>query len=197
MNQITNKVPYGLLSKEEQAQFSGEAKNRGMYELYRSCGWSESITDMDFVIDGVYRLIIKDDEWYWVDDGDVWAGAVLGESLRPEAIECYDILRPATLAEIQAAKPKVESLEDRVKADYGDYEVVMLTVKKGTGWLSYDFSGMNRVCHITAQSNPGFQGYVYEDGHYEFRVSLRPVHGAPIPVGGTGPVYPIAVLFTK
>ena len=108
-NQVTNKEVYGLLSEEEQAQFCGEALDKGLYEVFHGDTWAPATTH-HFPKAYAHRLIIKDDEWYWADDGEIWAGAVLGESLRPEAIECYDTLRLATAEEIEAAKPKVESL---------------------------------------------------------------------------------------
>ena len=44
MNQVTNKIPYGLLSEEDQAQLCGEAKTRGMYEYYNYNALAWSIT---------------------------------------------------------------------------------------------------------------------------------------------------------
>ncbi len=115
MNQVTNRIQMSLLTIKEQAQFCGNAKKKGVYEYYNAKSWRPTATDRFFEYDSTYRLTIKADGWYWVDDGEIWAGAVIGESLRPEAIECYDILRPATKAEIQAAKPKVESLEGNLQ----------------------------------------------------------------------------------
>ena len=194
MNQVTNKVPYGLLSKEEQAQFSVEAKTRDMYEMFDSGEeWTGTAHGGGFCKWFAYRLIIKDDDWYWVDDGDVWAGAVLGESLRPEAIECYDILRPATPAEIQAAKPKVESLEDRVKAEYGDYEVVMLFWDTDDTLCIKVRKPKIQMYHACAQSRKGFYRYVYE--HPDGVCDTSTVPALESRKGFT--ILPIAVLFTK
>ena len=192
MNQVTNRVPYGLLSEEEQAQLSAEAKNRGMYELYWSGGWSESITDMDFVIDGVYRLIIKDDEWYYWGIGT--GGAIIaGKDIEHQLIiNSLDILRLATPAEIQAAQPKVESLEDRVKAEYGDYEVVMLEWSRINVWSIQSRQGL--VSHAIAQSMKGFYRYVYENPEPDKSLChlIEPVW-----LCDYEPILPIAVLFTK
>lgn len=193
MNQVINKVPYGLLSKEDRAQFSREAKGRGMYELYDTRGqWGESGYVIGFNKTMVYRLIIKDDEWYYWENSCGYSDTQKGGSLNGKTVKFLSTLRPATPAEIQATKPKVESLEDRVKAEYGDYEVAMLTVKDGAGWLSYDFSGMNRVCHITAQSDPRFQGYVYIHSENDWLVSNKPTKSSRNKY-----IQPFAVLFTK
>ena len=187
MNQPDNKVPYGLLSKEEQAQFCDEALDKGLYEVFHGDTWAPATTH-HFPKAYAHRLIIKDDEWYWADDGEIWAGAVLGESLRPEAIECYDTLRLAIPAEIQAARPKVESLEDRVKDEYGDYEVVMLEWKSDV--LVMDSGGRAGNNHVMAQSMKGFAGYVY----YAHPFTIKPM---PIMRDGERYIQPIALLFTK
>jgi hypothetical protein len=88
-------------------------------------------------------------------------------------------------------KPKEPTLEEKVKAKYPDYEVCMLRINEGTGWLSYGHNGTSRVAHSAAQSDPRFAGYIYDF------------------TGGAGgdltrreqPTYeyiqPIAVLFTR
>ena len=145
-----------------------------------------------------YELELNDPEagcsFTKTEDGDLCVYTDV-KNLEEENKKLKDIIKSA---EIQAAQPKVESLEDRVKAEDGDYEVVMLEEEGGVLRINRTINEREiDYPHVYAQSMRGFVGYVYEDEQYEYRVSLRPVHGTPIPVGGTGPVYPIAVLFTK
>ena len=197
-NQVTNRVPYGLLSEEEQAQFCKEAKQRGLYNIYDCVGkWKESYSDDDFIVDANYRLIIKDDEWYYCDDLDGNREAVEGRKLinSEDVVEYseYATLRPATPAEIQAAKPKVESLEDRVKAEYGEkYEVELLTHNDSNGLLSIKDSS-DCDPHVILQSMKGFHMYVYENLSGNFELFRRPTSTDH----NHGTLMPIAVLFTK
>ncbi len=186
MNQVTNRVPYGLLSEAEQAQFCDEALNKGLYEVFHGDTWAPATTH-HFPKAYAHRLIIKDDEWYWVDDGEIWAGAVLGESLRPEAIECYDTLRLAIPAEIQAAKPKELTLVEEVEAKYPDYEVVMLDWKARR--LVFDRFHDN-WCHVSALSMKGFYKYVYLCNNGELSLGHTPI-------AQFASYETVAVLFTK
>ena len=56
-------------------------------------------------------------------------------------------------------EPKPATLEDRVKAEYGDYEVVMLEM---TGdYLKYKSANGTHL-HVDAQSKLGFYRYIFE-----------------------------------
>jgi hypothetical protein len=190
MNQVTNKVPYGLLSEEEQAQFCKEAKKKGLYNMW-STDWLNA-RGISFTSHSVYRLIIKDDEWYYIklnktdEEGRVIHGSNIG-NLR----SCYTV-RPATPTEIEAAKPKELTLEEKVKAKYPDYEVCMLRINEVTGWLSYGHNGTSRVAHSAAQSDPRFQGYVYIHSENDWLVSNKPTKSSRNKY-----IQPVAVLFTR
>ena len=82
--------------------------------------------------------------------------------------------------------PKPEkTLENRVKAEYGDFDVVMLEWEDCRGRLLMPDSYL----HIDAQSMKGFAGYVY---------LAHPFTIKPMPVmTDNGMVQPIAVLFSR
>ena len=184
MNQVTNKTPYGLLSKEEQAQFCGEANYKGLYEAFHGAVWEVHQTSA-FGGCYTYRLIIKADEWYYICL-EVPA-VVQGSFLRDAKIDAYKTLRPATAEEIEEAKPTL-SLEDRVKAEYPDYEVVMLEWSCSE-WCMSEGKRKGHP-HGRAQSMKGFAGYVY----YAHPFTIKPM---PIMRDGERYIQPIAVLFTK
>jgi len=190
MNQVTNKIPFGLLSEEEQAQFCVEAKKRGMYELWNREWYIANGSRFSCI--STYRLVIKDDEWYWIElnemdeEGRVIHGSNIG-NLR----SCYTV-RPATAEEIEAAKPQELTLEEKVKAKYPDYEVCMLRINEGTGWLSYGHNGTSRVAHSAAQSDPRFQGYVYIHSENDWLVSNKPTKSSRNKY-----IQPVAVLFQR
>lgn len=160
MNQITNKIPFGLLSEEQQAQFSGEAKRRGLYEMWAD-DWVLSKRDSAWSKSSVYRLVIKDDEWYYIKHLAV--EVIQGNKINFSKDSSITTLRPATPKEIEAAKPKELTLEEKVKAKYPDYEVVMLKwdeIPVGVHRLFLPY----KKCffgHTEAQSMKGFYKYVY------------------------------------
>jgi len=183
MNQVTNKIPYGLLTEEEQVQFCGKAKARGMYNYYTSHRWY-STKGSEFQEVAVYRLIIKDDEWYYIerhiyDEGEVIHGSNIG------SLECCVLARPATAEEIEAAKPKELTLEDKIKAKYPDYEVVILK------WDEL-FLRCDGYVHVSAQSMKGFQGYVYIHSENDWLVSNKPTKSSRNKY-----IQPVAVLFER
>tara|TARA_R110002012_G_scaffold301481_1_gene501768 strand:- start:40 stop:297 length:258 start_codon:yes stop_codon:yes gene_type:complete len=78
-------------------------------------------------------------------------------------------------------------LEDKIKAKWPNYEVVMFGWSKANiwGWTTGDCSP-----HIKAQSLRGFQGFVYEiDGLKE--------NVLPVICDGRKYIQPVAVLFEK
>ena len=189
MNQVTNKIPYGLLSKEDQAQFSGEAKTRGLYELWAD-HWMMANGGRWSAL-SAYRLIIKDDEWYYGIFIEGQNGyAILGKDLT--TISGYDILRPATTAEIEAAKPKELTLEEKVKAKYSDYNTSLLTYNNSNGFL-YINGDPDCDTHVNLQSFKGFYRYVYQhlDGDWDTSTSPTMMWDKGITL------QPIAVMFNK
>jgi hypothetical protein len=190
MNQVTNKIPYGLLSEEDQAQLCGEAKTRGMYEYYNynARAWSITADNKLFASNSTYRLIIKEDEWYYVESIQGRGLILTGRELEGRITGGYDTLRPATAEEIEAAKPKELTLEEKVKAEYPDYEVVMLDWNSLNRWVM-----PNGYLHIDAQSMKGFYRYVYQDPDGDWDTSTLTTmmwdNGITL--------QPIAVLFNK
>ncbi len=183
MNQVTNKIPYGLLTKEEQEQFCTEAKARGMYGVFTTEGKWELIKGSTFQPSLTYRLIIKDDEWYYIerhifDEGEFIHGSNIG------SLECCVLARPATTEEIEAAKPKELTLEEKIKAKYPDYYVEMLE------WSLIDILNCKGHIHASAQSMKGFQGYVY----YAHPFTVKPM---PVMTEAGKCIQPVAVLFER
>lgn len=107
---------------------------------------------------------------------DYWSG--LGSSLW-DWVNCTYRVKPEP------------NLEDRVKAEYGGFEVVMLEWEEHTDDL-YRLSMIHKGCnwaHIEAQSMRNFNGYVY---------LAHPFTVKPMPVTtDNGMVQPCAVLFSK
>ena len=186
MNQVTNKVPYGLLSEEEQAQFCRLRNKHGLYQMYSEGVWSV-YTSSAFDEDTTYQLIIKDDEWYYgifIEGQDGYA--ILGRDLT--TINGYDSLRPATPSEIEAAKPKELSLEDRVKKD----SQYILTDVEMLEWYDHSWC-YGDYKHYECQSMKGFNGYVYENDQGFFDTHLPTLEM----LNNSAIKLPIAVLFTK
>ena len=80
MNQVTNKIPYGLLTEEEQAQFCDEAKNRGMYEIFND-PWQDEESDDYFSVHFTYRLkMVEGEKYYCESEGGLFHLYERGES---------------------------------------------------------------------------------------------------------------------
>ena len=190
MNQVTNKTPFGLLTRDEESQLSLKGLENGLYSRFRDAKWQDVI-DICFESDSVYRLKIMPDEWYYIET------VSLEESLQSAVYKgrvidiCTNIktLRPAKPSEIPKPEP---SLLERIQEKWPDKEVVMLE------WDEHcdDVFMLNmkyKDCHwhhITAQSMKGFQGYVY----FAHPFTVKPM---PSMTDNRGYVQPIAVLFTK
>ncbi len=184
MNQTTNLTQWKNLTDDEKAAFDFEDY---AYEFQsgHSIEWEEYtialLRKLGANIDLVYRLKIEPEKWYY------WSsiqgkGVVLGSEIIYSHV--FDLLRPAKESEI----PKQElSLEDRVEAEYGGYEVVMLEWE-GDFWCMCS----NGTLHTNAQSMKGFYKYVYfEDSEF---YALR----EPTTRNMTGKtIHPIAALFEK
>jgi hypothetical protein len=128
-----------------------------------------------------------------------------GEFRRPEAGEwgychiqdtvfealCLNIgdYRPCHI--LKEIKPKELTLEEKVKAKYPDYEVLMLIDDRDI--LMFPRFG-DEFKHVEAQSIKGFHGYVYHrewDNNYYFRYYAADV------LNSGKYIQPIAVLFNK
>ena len=138
-----------------------------------------------------YELELNDPEagcsFTKTEDGDLCVYTDV-KNLEEENKKLKDIIKSA---EIQAAQPKVESLEDRVKAEYGDYEVVMLFWDTDDTLCIKVRKPKIQLYHSCAQSIKGFYRYVYQDP--DLGTSANPALESR--KGFT--ILPIAVLFTK
>ena len=163
MNQATNKVIFGLLTKEEQSGFCLDIKARGHYDFFDGFGWKKAVpSKLSFDESTVYRLKILPDEWYYCEldtDHGIADYVFKGHSLKND-FSNYTVLRPITTNEIPK---KVKTLEDRIKETYPDKEVVMLTKEQSYWGLWRNPHGPFQQ-HIMAPSLTGFAGYVYERG---------------------------------
>ena len=97
-------------------------------------------------------------------------------------------------------EPTPQSLEDRIKAEYPEYEVKMLKWSE-QGELECKLLHFNQP-HIYAQSIKGFSGFVYDYSdtsvpltadEIDFKMSLRPV----VRNSQDETMHPVAALFTK
>jgi hypothetical protein len=165
------------LSKEDQAAHDFRGYK---YEKQVAYDWETMpkafTAPMD---DRVYRLVIEPDMYYYIESIQVHF-IKLGKDLK--TTHNWLTLRPATEAEM----PEPATLEDRIKAEYGDYDVVM---------LDWDVSNCRLIMagtyllHIEAQSMRGFYKYVYEDGNDGFYIRSTPI--------GHDSDQPFAVLFVR
>ena len=193
MNQVLNKIVYGLLTKEQKAGFCQEAKKRGVYEFYDSGIINDwCVADQPhFENSIVYRLKILPDEWYFVANGTRVNPApevILGSMIDMVLIEKYVILRPAKPHEIPKPVTVAKSLLERIQETYKDKEVVMLEWDEQCDDV-FMLVMRYKDCywrHIEAQSLKGFACYVYVNEDYkghadvmEFLTSLKPVVGTP------------------
>ena len=113
----------------------------------------------------------------WVDcDNPEWDWSCLRYRIKPE--------------------PEPQNLEDRIKAEYPEYEVKVLFWEEGM--LQFDHTcTLNGFMHVLAQSIKGFAGYVYfktdEKGNNIDEIYQHRIY-SPISYEGN---HPVAVLFTK
>ena len=204
MNQLHNTTPYGLMTEKEKLHFCGAAKLSGLYQLYyKNKQWDGCANTNSFVDSNVYRLVIKADAWYYVKLANVDNGSFhLGSKLRNDIhlIDFVDEIHAANPVDIKNIKPKELSLEDRVKAEYGEYEVVMTKevqhkdVYARKPYLS--FEGFSHIAgiqpeHTCAQSMKGFYRYVYTCPKGKIFNDMRPLY----PYHESNNLQPIAVLF--
>lgn len=192
MNQTQNRIQNMNLTPDELADFNFDQYQYQFRDHKAESGWTNH---KGLIHPGqVYRLIIQPEKWYYTglvgaDESCLETGIIKGDDIIANASD-YDFLRPATEAEI----PKPATQEDRVKAEYGDYDVVILEFDEP------DIDGVSLLCvmhnrstvsHVLAQSMKGFYEYVYFDGSefYTYREPTDELAGKTIT--------PIAVLFVR
>ncbi|MCP4103826.1 MAG: hypothetical protein GY750_20775 [Lentisphaerae bacterium] len=121
MNMLTNRVPFGLLTKEEQELFKTVRKPM----MYNGTGrWSE-VRNPSYAQDRIYRLKLKEGEWYYIEYSELIVVLKCVDSKGGDFIEyCFaipnrigweykesrldecDVFRPATQEEIDSVKPQ-------------------------------------------------------------------------------------------
>jgi len=200
MNQTTNLIQWKNLTAEEKAAFEWA---RYRYDVQNGVTWKH-LDAYGGNFDNVYRLVVEEDKWYALvtvnNDLHFEKGALLLAAQDDGVVALYEYstLRPAKPSEIPKPEP---TLEDRVKAEYPDYEVVVLEFDEP------DIDGVSLLCvmhnrsaisHVLAQSMRGFSGYVYERNDDDsFSVYPWAVDCMDKNIGDSIYTHPIAALFTK
>lgn len=186
INQVTNLIQWKNLSKEDQAGFDFE---RYKYEwqsetIWESVNWAPLKPNSN----GVYRLVIQPDKFYYME-GENGTEIIKGGSIDNRDRKVSSVIRPATSAEM----PKPATLEDRVVAEYKDFEVSML--EWNGSFLDYICEGVD-FPHTQAQSMRGFYKYVYEFGDF-LSISIDPTTIHHYGDGEDETITPIAALFVR
>ncbi len=199
MNQTTNLIQWKNLTDDEKAAFDFsyqyERQLNGHGTDWLMCSRNHQSAKVKADGDTVYRLKIEPEKWYYCEVKTVPNGRLentikLGEHLTGDFIQACHIVRPAKPSEIPKQEP---SLEYRVKAEYGGYEVVILEWDKRDLWTMENHGCFDAAyLHTTAQSMKGFYKYVYEIEDGKFKLSTLASGSRN---GKT--VQPIAVLFEK
>jgi len=183
MNQVTNLVQWKNLLQEQKDAYDWNCK----YE-WQGSGEDWYSDDGDLDSNAVYRLVIEPGKFYYIKTDFNTSGIELGKTLLDQEdagdatflLEEYKVIRPATEAEIP--EPEPATLEERVKSEYGEYDVVML------GWSASNILDMvnKHLPHIMAQSMRGFHKYVYDIG------GVLCLDRSPVKA-----IHPCAVLFAR
>lgn len=118
---INNKIPFGLLSKEDQDLFKNVGK--GCLEFWSRTGWSNPYpVNSDFCTSVPYRLKLKEGDWYTAKTKNhsffCKCGVVTEDRIYNEIDGMYlifdelEVFRPATKEEIESVNPKDEGFVD-------------------------------------------------------------------------------------
>lgn len=183
MNQVTNLIQWKNLTQEQKDEFDFDYEYHYQGERENTVSWWIPHAGL-CKIERVYRLVIEDDKWYWIED-DNGEQACLGEFINQKDITKALILRPARPDEI----PQQErTLEQKIQDKWPDKEVELLK------WHSKHGSKRRWVgsfgLHTKAQSIEGFAGYVYDFDH-GLDFSAMPCAETDIII------QPVAVLFER
>lgn len=191
MNQVTNRVQFGLLLEEEKKQFCPEAKKRGLYKQVNPQHPNHEIMvekNDQFSDNCVYQLDIESEEWYFVSQKDKYPEIVQGKEIHVANCESILILRPAKPSE----KPIEINLKQRIRNEFPDYFPLMLEkilISRGKNQYYIWALENTDISHVEAQSITNFVDYVYEINKSLTKDSL------PTRRVGAETVHPVACLF--
>jgi hypothetical protein len=188
MNQTTNLIQWKNIPDKQKAEHDFE-NYAYEYQNEHSTDW-QNLRDDDIFQDCVYRLVIEPEKWYFLELNRGGNEVIIGSNLlKDDYSGIHPTVRPCKPDEI----PKPEkTLEDRIKDEYSDFDVVMC-YQSGLFWsieLDDDLlHSSDRIQpHINAQSMKGFAGYIFDDAD-GFERDERPI--------GPDYIHPVAVLFTR
>ena len=108
MNQCTNRIQWNLLDYNESIDFFITGYS---YEFFMENQWlpkEENTTPVYFL---VYRLVIEEDKWYYVEFSRGNGEVVKGGSFNDLQIKILEVLRPARPDEI----PQEKTLEQKIR----------------------------------------------------------------------------------
>ncbi|MEE9351674.1 MAG: hypothetical protein V3U78_05395 [Thiotrichaceae bacterium] len=151
------------------------------------------------------KKILVDDVWKWdrgqftvlsmVDDIIVGVVSKVGHrnvKLGAGMNLCFDDFNSYTLIERDGKPVEAEpTLEERVIAEYGDYDVVMLEWDDRSNWTIKNNGNLN--AHVIAQSMKGWHKYVYYNSDTDRLYALRDTYNYKNNVT----IMPIGALFEK
>ena len=124
MNMLTNKVPFGLLSEDEQELFKSVNDD---FQWYNNGKWMSAAWDYypypknpSYAKSTTYRLKLKEGEFYTYTAGatctkmidSVIEDWITWSDQSKSNIECFECFRPATQEEIDSVKPKSVTFVD-------------------------------------------------------------------------------------
>jgi len=112
MNMLGNRVQYFLLTGDEKRAFNKIGKQGCEYLTPNESWHTQSTTIGTFRDDGVYRLELKNDEWYYYelkgrDEPHIYKCT---KYFNPD-VRSYSVFRPATQEEIDSVQPKAKFIE--------------------------------------------------------------------------------------
>lgn len=174
MNQTTNLVQWKNLSKEEQAEFDFGGYR---HKVQGDIKWLLMVNDIP-IGRNVYRLVIEPDKWYYCEGTTNEPEVLKGIDLAAfNQVEKVPVIRPVIEAEVSKPEFTPLHLEDKVRAEYPEYDAVMLewdndifgfpfqwqkVIQEDNGYGAQlsEFGSIHKS-HTVAQSMRGFYRYVY------------------------------------
>ena len=138
--------------------------------------WKDESTNLcvDVLFSGVSRMVIEDNE----------------QKERVYEVKAFMDSHILIERDGKPYKPTPQSLEDRIKAEYPEYEVKMFKRDKA------NLLTVNGYFHVVTQSMKGFVVYVYKGDYGDLELSTYPIQEER-GKGRMAVKMPVAALFTK